>query len=100
MEIDFISKISKVVDEDLFRRYSVHDGFIFRALTEPATVYDAILIKNPEDAPCSCPVLPSSQRTLQEHIDLINKGTGRPSRINSDKILNFYSGRRNDAPTI
>ncbi len=71
MKIDDIKK--EADEKSKMRRYSIHDGFIFRALTEPATVYDAILIKNPEDAPCSCPVLPSSQRTLQEHIDLINK---------------------------
>lgn len=71
MEINVIRK--EADGESLMRHYSVHDGFIFTEVTEPANVYDAILIKNPEDAPCSCPKLPNSQRTLQEHIELINK---------------------------
>lgn len=70
MEIDVINK---VVDEDLIRHYSIHDGFIFSEVTQPANVYDAILIKNPNNAPCSSPRRPDSQRSLQEHIDLINE---------------------------
>jgi len=71
MEINVIYE--KVNGEDLSRHYSIHDGFVFSEVTQPANVYDAILIKNPEDSPCSCPVFPNSQMTLQDHIDFINK---------------------------
>ena len=72
MEINVIHKVVEDVD-DLIRHCSVHDGFIFSEVTQPANIYDAILIRNPEDAPCSSPERPNSKRTLQEHIDLINE---------------------------
>ena len=84
MEINVIRK--EADDESLMRHYSVYDGFIFTEVTQPSNVYDAILIKNPEDAPCSCPELPNSQRTLQEHIDLINKYHLEKARIIAKNI--------------
>lgn len=49
------------------------DGFLFSALVFPANVYDAIVIHNPAQATSFTPRYPSSDRSLEEHIALINQ---------------------------
>lgn len=68
-----LDNIYETVDyKALAEHYIVRDGYIFIALTFPYNVFDAILVRNPQNAPCSCPLLPCSERTLEEHIALIN----------------------------
>lgn len=71
MKIDVIKK--EVDTDSLIKHYVVRDGFVFKAITQPGNVYDAIVIQYPKDTPCSSPKLPSVRRSLQENIDLINK---------------------------
>ena len=56
----------------LVEHYIVRDGYVFIALTFPYNVFDAVLVRNPLTAPCFSPRLPYSERTLEEHIALIN----------------------------
>lgn len=58
---------------DLSRGYTFVDGFVFKSLTEPANIYDAIVIRNPCNADCLTPRVAKSTRTLCEHIEYINK---------------------------
>ena len=58
---------------DLARRYTIYDGFIFTALTEPANVYDAIVIRNPETVDCFGPHYGISTHSLAEHIQYVNE---------------------------
>ena len=55
------------------QKYIIRDGFVFSRVTHPGNIYDAIVIKHPQNTPCSCPKIVSSQKSLQEHIDFINK---------------------------
>ena len=57
---------------DLDRGYTFREGFIFAALTYPANVYDAIVIRNPENADCWSPKWGFSKRSLEEHIQYVN----------------------------
>lgn len=56
----------------LSNRCCMRDGFFFKALTHPANVYDAIIVRSPSYANTSSPLLGVSARTLEEHIQLIN----------------------------
>ena len=58
---------------DLQRAYTHRDGFVFTALIEPANVFDAIVIRNPEISNCWSPRLGISALSLEEHIEYINK---------------------------
>ena len=49
------------------------DGFIFTPITEPANIFDGIVIRNPIQCDCWSPKKSFSFHSLQEHIDLINK---------------------------
>lgn len=57
----------------LSQRYIVRNGFVFVSGFGKANIFDTLLIRNPSNAPCSCPWLPFSTRTLNEHIQLINQ---------------------------
>ena len=57
----------------LQRHYIFREGYIFTAMTEPANVYDAIVIRHPSDCDCWTPKLGHSSRTLDEHIRFINE---------------------------
>ena len=56
----------------LLMHYVVRDGFIFTSMTEPANVFDAIVIRHPSNCDCWTPKLGRSSRTLNEHIRFIN----------------------------
>ena len=58
---------------DLHKHYTVRDGFVFTSITEPANVYDALVLRYPEMCDCHTPKVGFSTRTLQECIDLINQ---------------------------
>lgn len=68
-----VDKFFEPVDyKALIDRYIFRDGYVFIALTYPYNVFDAVLVRNPLTAPCFSPHLPYSERTLEEHIALIN----------------------------
>lgn len=76
--------------DDLINGYVIRDGFVFTKIDEPTNVFDALLIRNPTDA--KCPVYSSmySVRTMQEHIELINKFGVNKALIIADNI-NFIA---------
>ena len=49
------------------------DGFVFTPVTEPANIFDAIVIRSPENCDCWSPKKSFSTHSLKEHIDFINK---------------------------
>lgn len=57
----------------LYRGFIDIDGFNFTALCEPSNVYNALIIKNPQNAACWSPHIPSSVRSLEEHIEIVNE---------------------------
>lgn len=57
----------------LSQGYIMRDGFVFTSITCTANVYDAIVIKCPNDVVCFSPRIVSSKKTLEEHIEFINK---------------------------
>ncbi len=61
-----------VVIDWTYRHVIKADGFVFTAITHPALVLDAILIKYPQDIKCSSPLVFGSKRTLEEQIEYIN----------------------------
>lgn len=69
-----VDRIQKKVDyKALADHYIIRDGYIFVPLVYPYNVFDAILIRYPENAVCFSPHLPYSKRNLDEHIALINE---------------------------
>lgn len=63
-----------ITDNDaLAKRYIERDGFIFTTITYPENVFDAIVIKYPQDIPCASPCIRGSKRSLEEQISLINR---------------------------
>lgn len=68
-----VDKIFEVVDyKALADHYIIRNGFVFLPLTYPYDVYDALLIRQPENALCFSPRRPYSTRSLDEHIALVN----------------------------
>ena len=67
-------KLTEIVNDSttLSRGYLLRDGFVFTAITHPANVFDAIVIKHPIDASCSYNRLPSQFLSLEDHIEYIN----------------------------
>lgn len=69
-----VDKIHEVVDyKALADHYIIRNGYVFLPLTYPANVFDAVLIREPQNAICFSPRLPYSNKRLDEHIDLINE---------------------------
>ena len=68
-----VDRISEIVDyKALSDHYIIRDGFVFLPMTYPQNVFDAIVIRHPQDAVCFSPRLPYSTRNLDDHIALIN----------------------------
>lgn len=82
IDLNEIVDISKV---SLFRTID-REGFIFTAITEPANVYDAIVIKYPSDTPCFSPRIDASLHSLEEQIDFVNKHSVEKALIIADNI--------------
>lgn len=49
------------------------DGFHFSFVCGPTNIYDGIIIRNPIESECWTPKYGFSQKSLQEHIEIINK---------------------------
>lgn len=69
--------------------YIVRDGFVFVPLTYPYDVFDAILIRNPQKAKCFSPLLPYSERSLDEHIALINELKLEKAKIIANNMISI-----------
>ena len=82
IDLNEIVDISKV---SLFRTID-REGFIFTAITEPANVYDAIVIKYPSDIPCFSPRIDASLHSLEEQIDFVNKHSIEKALIIAENI--------------
>lgn len=82
------NELSKVLSyyETQGKHYIYHDGFVFAAVTEPANVYDGIVIRCPETAKAFSPLFGYSDKTLQEHIDFVNKYQLEKAIIFADSI--------------
>lgn len=69
-----VDNIYEPVDyKALADHYILRDGYVFVCLCHPGTVFDAIVIRHPQDAKCFSPRLPESKRGLAEHLMLINE---------------------------
>lgn len=81
-----VDKIHETVDaKALADHYLIRNGYVFLAITYPYNVFDALLIRYPQDAICFSPRLPFSTRNLDEHIMLINNlGIEKAMIIGSD----------------
>ena len=65
---------NEITDYETLRlNYCYRDGFVFTSISEPANIYDAILIRNPISCNTNSPILGFSNRSLDEHIVFINK---------------------------
>lgn len=68
-----VDRIHEIVDyKALAEHYIIRDGYVFVPLTYPYNVFDAVLIRQPQNAISFSPRLPYSKRDLDEHIALIN----------------------------
>ena len=56
----------------LQRHYVFREGFVFTSMTEPANVFDTIVIRYPSHCDCWTPKFGQSSRTLNEHIQFIH----------------------------
>lgn len=65
--------LNRVIENYDFNHCVERDGFIFTAVTEPANVLDAIVIRNPENSTAISPKKTFSLKTLEEHIAIINQ---------------------------
>lgn len=61
-------------------------GFTFTAITSPANVLDAIVIRSPQNCDCWSPKKSFSARSLEEHIEFINKNKLEKAMIISEDI--------------
>lgn len=62
-----------ITDGSVFaNHYILRNGFPFTAVKHPANVYDAIVVKYPQDVPCFSPRMVGSSHSLEEQIELIN----------------------------
>lgn len=84
MAIDIYDKITD--GKILMRRYIIRDGFVFKAITHPGNVYDAIVLRVPSDVSCDSPLLPKSQRSLQEHLALIRERQIEKALVIADSL--------------
>lgn len=55
-----------------FNHYFYKDGFCFTAITEPAYIQDAIVLRNPDNCICWSPNMGKSTHSMEEHIKYIN----------------------------
>ena len=71
----------------LLKRYTIRDGFPFTTITHPGNVYDAIVIKYPQNVQCSVyTALTGSNRSLEEQIDFINENKIEKALIIAENI--------------
>ena len=76
-----------ITDAEILRRGWVsRQGFIFTGITHPANIYDAIVIKHPQDVRCFSPVIKESSHNLEEQIELINREKIEKAMIIAENI--------------
>ena len=76
-----------ITDSSVFsRRYIMRDGFAFTAITYPGNVYNAIIIKYPQDVACFSPLIRGSIYSLEKQIDFINTNKIEKALIIADSI--------------
>lgn len=56
----------------LGQRFIIRNGFVFTSISKPGNVFDALVIKIPNDVRCFSPRFPDSSHTDEAHIALIN----------------------------
>lgn len=57
----------------LTNRYILRNGFAFTAITHPGNVYDAIVVKYPQDVQCFSLRINGSPLSLEEQVEFINR---------------------------
>lgn len=67
-----MNNLNNPVHDFNFYHCVYRDGFVFTAVTEPANVLDGIVIRSPERCDCWSPKKSFSERSLEEHINIIN----------------------------
>lgn len=70
----------------LHNGYVLRDGFVFTAVTHPANVFDAIVIKFPKNVECFSPYMIGSEHSLTEQIEFINQHKIEKALIISESI--------------
>ena len=70
----------------LSSRYIVRNGIPFTAITHPANIYDAVVIRHPHNVECSFSKTNGSRRSLKEQIDFINEHKIKKALVISDNI--------------
>lgn len=66
--------LTKVTNQaDLKNHYVFRNGFVFTSVGSETNVFDGIVIRSPETSNVSSPVLGLSEKTLEEHIALVNE---------------------------
>lgn len=76
-----------ITDAEILRRGWVsRQGFIFTGITHPANIYDAIVIKDPQNVRCFSPVIKESSHNLEEQIELINREKIEKAMIIAENI--------------
>lgn len=71
--------------DDIQRGYIDRDGFMFKALDLPR-VFDAIVIRSPNDIACPLYQHIKSERSLDEHIEFINGNDVKKAVVLADDI--------------
>lgn len=80
--------IQEVITDNrvLMDRYILRNGFVFTTITYPGNIYDAIVIKYPQDVSCLSPRIKGSTRSLKDHIDFINANRIEKALIIAESI--------------
>lgn len=83
MVIDLYENITGKLEYDylIFR-----EGFAFSDVTYPPSICDGILLKFPKDVPCFSPRRRGSERTFEEHIELIKEYNIRKAYVIAENI--------------
>lgn len=71
---------------DLQNGYMFRDGFVFTSCTDPSNIYDAIVIRNPENANSLTPRKGISSHSLKDHIQYVNQNNIEKAVIIAENI--------------
>jgi hypothetical protein len=85
MDIDALSQVIRDL-EPLRKGYIIHDGFVFRAVRNPANVFDAIVICNSSSANRFFGADRVSEHSLEDHIAFINSYQFTKAYVFADDI--------------
>jgi hypothetical protein len=85
MNLDVLSEVIR--DHEILRKgYIIHDGFVFRAVRNPANVFDAIMICNSSSACRFFGADIVSEHSLEDHIAFINSHQFTKAFVFADDI--------------